>query len=579
MIPIVAPAQPSVLPALSVAAVPLGDAFLAMMMAIGGEQPVAALAGQVDVPVVIDDEIPQADDPDALTAHADIVLPLPLPVPASAPLPPTRDIITPSSQLLPVVPLTAPLMAPRLLSFDPAPRVVQKGLSGLLPSVPEQAEPDGPPDVAPDVVTVPAHIGALPPPPFSDAPQRARLMPVTATAAKIEPRVALFPAKGDVPAERAIADHLGFGRASHAPLPLPDLQVTQTLPKIEPAVFAAQATNRPAIPVIPITAQGPPPQPITHSADGATPPCLGVPRTLWAALPDAAVKRAEGQPSMPPASGPVIAIAATQSPPVQTATSASAVTPIVQPATLTPAELPAAPSVLHLMHRPVVPKEPRPSTAESAFAARVSSGSKSPAQTPLLLPEPPVSTMSEPEIPPDEVAVPAAPDANAPLRPTTDPGTATAPFLVQTPHHATPRAVITTDPVSIANLPQTLVSLAKHDEKQGVALRLDPVELGAIQVTMRGDDKAMTITVIVDRPETRDLLRKHADQFVADLRQSGITSPTISFDLAGQQGFAHRTPPRQDVLPDLVPDSFVPTPPTPNTLPHIMQSGALDLRL
>jgi hypothetical protein len=219
----------------------------------------------------------------------------------------------------------------------------------------------------------------------------------------------------------------------------------------------------------------------------------------------------------------------------------------------------------------------RPGSVESAFTARLTTPS------PMIPPRSAEPDLAATPLPadkaPDDLAPIAVPDAAAPARP--DLSLQAQPPAMPTPlahpNHAAPRAFTSADPVSLPNLPQALVNIAKQPETGIVELRLDPVELGGIHVTMRGHDTDLAITVVVDRPETRDLLRKHVDQFVADLRQSGITGPAISFDLAGQQGSAQRPPvPLHDPLPD---GALSLAPPIPHPPVRVARAGGLDLRL
>jgi flagellar hook-length control protein FliK len=128
--------------------------------------------------------------------------------------------------------------------------------------------------------------------------------------------------------------------------------------------------------------------------------------------------------------------------------------------------------------------------------------------------------------------------------------------------------------IPVQALPQAIVEIARSESNATVQLRLDPVELGVVQVTMQGTDKDLTIVVMVERPETLDLLRKHADQFLADLRQSGFSGMSLTFSSSDHHGSAQRhAPPPQITPPDFHPQPAALQKPAPKV------SGGLDMRL
>lgn len=75
-------------------------------------------------------------------------------------------------------------------------------------------------------------------------------------------------------------------------------------------------------------------------------------------------------------------------------------------------------------------------------------------------------------------------------------------------------------------------------------LALAPEELGQVRMSIRQEDGVTLIHIIADRPETADLMRRHADLLLRDLSDSGLGSARLSFgDGGGQNG---RSPQRQD---------------------------------
>ncbi len=67
-----------------------------------------------------------------------------------------------------------------------------------------------------------------------------------------------------------------------------------------------------------------------------------------------------------------------------------------------------------------------------------------------------------------------------------------------------------------------------------VDIALHPEELGRVRLSFSPAEAGLTITIQADRPETLDLLRRHADLLGNDLRQQGFG--TISFEFGAQGG-------------------------------------------
>jgi len=113
-----------------------------------------------------------------------------------------------------------------------------------------------------------------------------------------------------------------------------------------------------------------------------------------------------------------------------------------------------------------------------------------------------------------------------------------------------------------------------------VELVLTPADLGRLrfEITQTGDQ--MRIHLIVERPETLDLLRRNADQLLSEFRQAGYAGATLSFAQGGQGGQQHPPPPSATAhQPPPLPEQQS-TAPKPQSQPHGKQpGGGLDLRL
>lgn len=77
-----------------------------------------------------------------------------------------------------------------------------------------------------------------------------------------------------------------------------------------------------------------------------------------------------------------------------------------------------------------------------------------------------------------------------------------------------------------------------------VEIMLDPVELGRVTVLLGEDGNPGRIAVFVERPETLELIRRHSDQLLRDLRENGMPDAQLG-DLR-QDGSGNR---RESALP------------------------------
>jgi Flagellar hook-length control protein FliK len=132
-------------------------------------------------------------------------------------------------------------------------------------------------------------------------------------------------------------------------------------------------------------------------------------------------------------------------------------------------------------------------------------------------------------------------------------------------------------PIPLTDLPQAIVKIVQSEPANSVELRLDPVELGSVRLTLQGTERDISVVIAVERPDTMELLRKHADQLLNDLRQSGYAGASLTFNMSEQHNPArretHASPP-----PDF--DLQQQPQPQPLTRPEVRgHSGGLDMRL
>lgn len=61
-----------------------------------------------------------------------------------------------------------------------------------------------------------------------------------------------------------------------------------------------------------------------------------------------------------------------------------------------------------------------------------------------------------------------------------------------------------------------------------IEILLDPVELGRVTVTLGTDDQG-GLGIVTERPETRDLIHRHSEQLLRDLRENGMPDARLDF--------------------------------------------------
>lgn len=108
-----------------------------------------------------------------------------------------------------------------------------------------------------------------------------------------------------------------------------------------------------------------------------------------------------------------------------------------------------------------------------------------------------------------------------------------------------------------------------------VDLTLMPEELGRLTISFRDDGEVLRVHIAADRPETLDLLRRHAPELAAELRAQGYDSPSFFFGRSGRQ-------PSGYAMAGAVAE---PEAPAADTAPPVLRPlsadslGTLDLRL
>ncbi|MFV0244269.1 MAG: flagellar hook-length control protein FliK [Qingshengfaniella sp.] len=121
-------------------------------------------------------------------------------------------------------------------------------------------------------------------------------------------------------------------------------------------------------------------------------------------------------------------------------------------------------------------------------------------------------------------------------------------------------------------MPQ-LVEHVRPGGPREIEMSLNPAELGRIRMSIAMRDDGVTISVISERPETQDLLRRHAAMLEQEFQSLGYTDVNVGFANSGQQPF--ESDPDTGDTRFLVTDAEQPVPAGPQR----NASGRLDLRL
>lgn len=76
---------------------------------------------------------------------------------------------------------------------------------------------------------------------------------------------------------------------------------------------------------------------------------------------------------------------------------------------------------------------------------------------------------------------------------------------------------------------QQIVAALRSGGDMASELYLSPSELGRVRISLSSSDLGMIVSIIADRPETLDLMRRHADQLAQDFHDIGYHAAEFSF--------------------------------------------------
>jgi hypothetical protein len=110
-----------------------------------------------------------------------------------------------------------------------------------------------------------------------------------------------------------------------------------------------------------------------------------------------------------------------------------------------------------------------------------------------------------------------------------------------------------------------------------IEVRLSPEELGRVRVSMIPGEAGLVIQLVAERPETLELLRRHADLLAADLQDAGYTGLEFSFSREDRGHDPSDTGPGPRTDPTIEKTAMQPA--APQGVARSVADGTLDLRL
>lgn len=122
-----------------------------------------------------------------------------------------------------------------------------------------------------------------------------------------------------------------------------------------------------------------------------------------------------------------------------------------------------------------------------------------------------------------------------------------------------------------------------NDRSGAVEIALDPPELGRVRMSFAEIGGTLTLSILAERPETAELMRRHLDLLGQEFARSGLDAPSVRVEAHGGQAFAQGGGGPGKPTPDAAMDGHVPDGDASEvaTLPHRRDVSVhtLDLRL
>ena len=90
--------------------------------------------------------------------------------------------------------------------------------------------------------------------------------------------------------------------------------------------------------------------------------------------------------------------------------------------------------------------------------------------------------------------------------------------------------------VPVADVARQIARATVEHRGGEASLTLDPEELGVLRVTFSQQNGETLIQILAERPDTADLMRRHAELLLRDLAESGVGQARLSFSSGGETG-------------------------------------------
>ena len=124
-----------------------------------------------------------------------------------------------------------------------------------------------------------------------------------------------------------------------------------------------------------------------------------------------------------------------------------------------------------------------------------------------------------------------------------------------------------------AQIASQIQSQITQKTQQVIELRLDPPELGRVVIQLSANDQVVIAQISADRPETIDLMRRHAELLASTLEKAGFAQANLSFQQGTPQQDKHEFGEASLSLTNEPEDAIMQTTPLP------IIDGRLDIRL
>lgn len=79
------------------------------------------------------------------------------------------------------------------------------------------------------------------------------------------------------------------------------------------------------------------------------------------------------------------------------------------------------------------------------------------------------------------------------------------------------------------NVAKQMAAAMRAGGESSAELHLSPSELGRVRISLSSSEAGMVVTILAERPETLDLMRRHADQLAREFYEIGYEAAEFSF--------------------------------------------------